>query len=240
MIMNDKLYGKIIIWNGDSICAGKHFDDSKEDDAWAGRLAKKYSMTYKNYAVGGGTISENVTIGAKTYHSVSGTLDLMRKEYPNADYVILEGGTNDADLFEVELHTPERFGFFDPDDYSGNYNRDTFCGALESVFYRAAQYWKGAKIGYIVAHKMGPAPDDLPRRRAYFETAIAICKKWGIPYLDLWERSYLNPLLPHMYDSKQNADGNIVSGSFYADGQHLTAKGYDLLTDIIDPWLNSI
>ena len=238
--MNSRLYGKTIIWNGDSICAGKHFDDTQQTDAWAGRLANKYSMTYKNYAVGGGTITENVTRGEKVYHSVSGTLELMREEFPNADYVIIEGGTNDADLFEAELLTPERFGTFTPDDYSGNYDSGTFCGALESIFYRATKYWKGANIGYIVAHKMGPKPTDLPRRRRYFERAIEICKKWGIPYIDLWNCSYLNPLLPHMYDPSKNTDGNVEAGSFYADGQHLTAKGYDLLTDIIDPWLNSL
>ena len=179
--MNSKLYGKTIIWNGDSICAGKHFDDTKEADAWAGRIAEKYSMTYKNYAVGGGTIAENVILGNKTYHSVSGTLDIMKKEFPNADYVIIEGGTNDADLFDAEIRTPERIGSFSPDDYSGNYDRNTFCGALESCFYRVTQYWKGAKIGYVVAHKMGPKPSDLPRRRKYFEKAIEICKKWGVP-----------------------------------------------------------
>ena len=41
-------------------------------------------------------------------------------------------------------------------------------------------------------------------------------------------------------DTAKNTDGNVEAGSFYADGQHLTAKGYDLLTDIIDPWLNSL
>ena len=239
--MNDKLFGKTIVWDGDSICAGKHFDDTREDDAFAGRIAKRHSMTYKNYSVGGGTITENVIrSNGEHYHSVSATLERMQSEFPNADYVIFEGGTNDADLFVCEQLTPERLGSFTPDDYSGNYDRNTFCGALESLFFRASQYWKGKKIGYIVAHKMGPAPEDLPRRRGYFETAIAICKKWGIPYLDLWEKSYLNPLLPHMFDPALDADGNVKAGSFYADGQHLTAKGYDILTDIIDPWLNSL
>ena len=238
--MNSKLYGKTIIWNGDSICAGKYFGDTKETDAWAGRLAKKYSMTYKNYSIGGGTITENVVRNGKPHHSISGTLELMKEEFPTADYVIIEGGTNDADLFDLELPAPERFGSFTADDYSGNYDKDTFCGALESIFYRATSYWKGAKIGYIVAHKMGPLPTDLPRRRRYFDTAIAICKKWGIPYIDLWECCYLNPLLPWMYDPSKKPDQNVEAGSFYADGQHLTAKGYDLVTDILDPWLNSL
>lgn len=34
--MLDRLSGKTVIWNGDSICAGKGFDDTREQDAWAG------------------------------------------------------------------------------------------------------------------------------------------------------------------------------------------------------------
>ena len=30
--MENKLYGKRIVWDGDSICAGKAFDDTKETD----------------------------------------------------------------------------------------------------------------------------------------------------------------------------------------------------------------
>ena len=147
---------------------------------------------------------------------------------------------NPAEALSAVAKSAEPAVEFDPADFSGNYDRETFCGGLESIFYRATKYWKGAKIGYIVAHKMGPKADDLVRRREYFETAIAICKKWGIPYIDLWERSYLNPMLEWMYDPTKNADGNVECGSFYADGQHLTAKGYDLLADIIDPWLETL
>ncbi len=244
--MLDKLENKTLLWNGDSICAGKGFDDTKEMDAWAGRISHKHAgVTYKNYAVGGGTIAENPPMisGGKARHSVCATLERMYEEYPDADYILLEGGTNDADLFE-EHGIPERLGAFDPSDFSGNYDKDTFCGALESIFYRATKYWKGKKIAYIVAHKMGAKragfTAELNGRRAYFEQAIAICKKWGIPYLDLWEDCYLNPKLPWMYDMDKNGMENAEAGSFYADGQHLTAAGYDLTADIIDTWLATL
>lgn len=244
--MSDRLKNTVIIWNGDSICQGKSADDSREMPAWAGRIARKHEgVVCKNYAVGGGTVAENpppMRTG-KERHSVSATLDSMYEEYPNADYILFEGGTNDADLF-AEHGTPERLGSFDDADFSGNYDRDTFCGALESVFYRATRYWKGKKIGYIVAHKMGARRPgftaELNGRRKYFEQAIAICKKWGIPYIDLWECCYLNPKLPWMYDPEKDAMENAAAGSFYADGQHLTSAGYDLTADIIDAWLQTL
>ena len=248
METQNKLYGKTIIWNGDSICAGKAFDDSKDDDAWAGRIARKNLMIYKNYAIGGGTIAENVMFASKgtLRHSISATLDTMYEEYPDADYVIIEGGTNDADLLGNFIRGTDtaRFGVFDPCNFSGEYDRDTFSGALESVFFRATRYWSGKKIAFIVAHKMGAHlggfTSETNNRRIYFERAIEICKKWGIPYLDLWESSYLNPKLKWMYDNEKTPDANVEAGSFYADGQHLTAKGYELTADIIDSWLKTL
>ena len=87
MNTDNKLFGKKIIWDGDSLCAGKAFDDAKDSDAWAGRIAKKNLMIYKNYAIGGGTITENVLFSSsgKLRHSVSANLETMYEENPNAD-----------------------------------------------------------------------------------------------------------------------------------------------------------
>ena len=239
MEMENKLFGKTIIWNGDSICQG-----SRHTGNWATRIAEKNSMTYKNYAVGGGTIAEDLPpmSDGRLRHSVSATLDLMYEEYPNADYIIIEGGTNDADLLGLALTSKEgtRLGSFDPSDYSGDYDRTTFCGALESVFYRLTKYYAGKKIGFIVAQKMGfhKASDN---RRLYFDEAVKICIKWGIPYLDLWNTCYLNPRFEWFYNKSntpfENRDNNT---GFYQDGQHLTANGYDLTADIIDSWLKTL
>ena len=238
--MNSKLYGKTIIWNGDSICAGNPIRG-----CWASRIGERNKMVWKNYAVGGGTVTENSPVfkSGLPRHSVSATLEQMYAEFPEADYVSIEGGTNDADLLGNPLLAPEgtRLGSFSPADYSGEYDRDTFCGALESVFYRAGKYWMGKKIGYIVAQKMGMNPDSRENRRRYFDEAVKICIKWGIPYLDLWHGCYLNPQLPWMYDStKSAAENHAENTGMYADGQHLTSRGYDVTSDIIESWLNTL
>jgi len=146
--MDNKLFKKTIIWNGDSICAG-----SSASGNWATRIATKNDMQYKNYAVGGGTVAENLPLlkNGKQRHSVSATFDKMYEESSDADYIIIEGGTNDADLLGSLIKGEKTLiGTFDPLDYSGQYDRSTFCGALESIFYRATKYWKGKKIGFIV------------------------------------------------------------------------------------------
>lgn len=241
METHDKLYGKTIIWNGDSICAGSH-----DTGNWATRIAEHNLMTYKNYAVGGGTIAQDAPVmkSGKPRHSVCATIDKMYAEYPDADYVVFEGGTNDAGLLGVAIHGDARtkLGTFESANFCGEYDQTTFCGALESVFYRATKYWAGKKIGYIVAQKMACCPiERFNNRRLYFDKAVEICRKWGIPYLDLWNGCYLNPYLPWMYDAQKMPDENkLENKGFYIDGQHLTAKGYDFTADIVESWLKSL
>ncbi len=235
----NKLYRKTVIWNGDSICQG-----SSRYGTWADRIAAKNELkAWKNYGIGGGTIVENAPPhqSGEKRHSVSATLEQMYEEYPDANYVILEGGTNDADLLGriTEGTIPYRFGSFDPEDFSGDYDRFTFCGALESIFYRAKQLWPKAKICFIVAQKMGLNPAVSNNRYAYFEAAMQICEKWDIPYLNLWDGCDLDPTLPHMYDPNKSVEENEQT-SMYKDGQHLTAAGYDLTADIIDKWLKTL
>ena len=235
----DKLKGKTVIWNGDSICQGATITGT-----WADRIAAKNDLkAWKNYGVGGGTIVENAPPyqSGKDRYSVCATLEKMHEEYPDADYIIIEGGTNDADLLGRinEGWYPPRFGSFDPDDFSGNYDPETFCGALESIFYRAERLWPGKKICYIVAQKMGTNLTTSNNRYAYFEAAMQICEKWDIPYLNLWDDCELDPTRPDMYDPNKSDEEN-QKVSMYRDGQHLTNAGYDLTAAIIDEWLKSL
>lgn len=240
METTNKLYGKKILWNGDSICAGR-----ENHGNWATRIAQWNTMRYTNYAIGGGTITEKMRPmqSGEPRHSVCGTLEQMYAEHPDADYIIFEGGTNDADLMKVgHGEQPPRLGAFDPNDFSGNYDTSTFCGALESIFYRAIQYWAGKKIAYVIPQKMcWCEPHSFENRRYFFDKAIEICRKWGIPYCDLWHGCYLDSRLPWMYDSSKSADQNRVENNgFYYDGQHLTGHGYDLTADILDSWLKTL
>ena len=235
------LQGKTVIWNGDSICYG-----SSAHGNWATRVAANNELkAWKNYGVGGATIVENAPRyqSGGERHSVCATLEQMYEEYPDADYVILEGGTNDADLLgKITGGTfAVRCGAFAPDDFSGDYDTETFCGALESIFYRAKQYWPDAKICFIVAQKMGTNTSTSNNRYAYFEIAMQICEKWDIPYLNLWDNSDLDPTQPDMYDPNKTAEENEQTPyTMYRDGQHLTAAGYDYTTDIIDKWLKTL
>ena len=211
--MNDnKLYGKTIIWDGDSICAG---NPSKGN--WATRIAERNSMTYKNYAVGGGTVAEgmpNLKSGSKR-HCVSVTLEKMYAEYPDADYVILEGGTNDADLYVREGKDLDFYiGQVDPYDFSGEYDRTTFAGALESVFFRAAKYWCGKKIGFFAA----PHPS----------LSTAMDKKAAFVFAEIDMDDFASiEQLPLAYNEPSRFPSIDIDLSFFADTQTIDFRALE-------------
>ena len=63
-----------------------------------------------------------------------------------------------------------------------------------------------------------------------------ICKKWGVPFINLWDGCQLNPSNPSMYNSDAQGDENYD----YIDGQHLTAKGYEVVTPKIEAWMKTL
>ena len=233
------LYKKTIVFDGDSICQGT---PKQGRIPWGNLIGEANEMNWYNYGVGGGTVTAELYYPAKDgqppkpRHWVSRNIDKIHECHPVLDYLILEGGANDADILAP---TPERIGSLDPRDYNGNYDDSTFTGALESLFFKATSYYPTARIGYIVAQKMGVA-HNAERRRAYFLRAIEVCKKWGIPYIDLWERTPLNPSLKCYYDASLSPEENIDLGKAYNDGQHLTAVGYALVTPAIESFIASL
>lgn len=224
------LTGKSALFLGDSICNGSSANDGFS--GWAGRIGLKNSMLWKNSGISGGTFTDGLS-GSAGVISNSSLFD--------TDYVIIEGGTNDADLIGsiIDGNIPPQFGSFDESDYTSAFANTTFCGAVEFLIKKAVTENKGAKIGMIIAPKMGQLNTSRPdytaahnNRRAYFETLINICKKWGIPVLNLWDECYLNPMLPAHYTSGETY--------MYTDGQHLTSNGYDYITPIIEAWMRSL
>ena len=220
------LFGKSVIFDGDSICAA---NDDTNKLGWAGRIANRNRMMWNNFAVGGGTFTK-----------IAGKHVISETGYGNAnpDYIIIEGGTNDADNIGSIIggSIPEQYGSYLPTGYTDEFSTSTDCGAIEYLFKRLLSKYPKAKIGVIIAQKMGVSNDYTPtgnNRRAYFETLIKLCEKWGIPYINLWDRGRLNPRLSAYYIAN-NPD------SFYTDGQHLTPNGYDVITPMIEEWMKTL
>lgn len=238
------LYGKIALFDGDSIAAGT------EDTVlygWSKIVGDKNSMDWHSIAVSGGTITNGVYDNGSLKHPISLGVDTFYSQgVLDPDYIIFEGGSNDELLgdFRNPDNLPERFGVFNEADFTGPFDNSTFCGALDYLFFKAQSLYPKTKFGFIIAQKMGKSPVGYTaktcNRRAIFDYIIRSCRKWGIPYIDLWEEGWLNPSIQQHYDSNLDKSGNIAAGSLYTDGQHLTASGYQLISSKIEAWMKTL
>lgn len=174
------LYGKLISYNGDSICQAVGYADG-----YAGIIAINTGSTFENRAIGGATISS----GTGASHIICNDVSNMNA---NADLICFEGGINDYwDNVPIgTLDTSSASQFINTIDTT------TFAGALESIFRQSQQRWYGKPICFIITHKIsnpigghniaGLKYDD------YYNMIVAVCEKYSIPYVDLYKNSGMN------------------------------------------------
>lgn len=209
------LQGKTISFNGDSICAGAGFSGG-----YGKIIAEKNNMIYENVGVGGGTITAETYSGETKRHWISRTVENMRLD---ADYVIFEGGVNDA-----ALETP--LGALS-NGYSDDLDDTTFFGAFENMLKQAIVRFAGKKIGYVAVHKMVNKYDSRFTENSYYYAAKQCCEKWGVPFLDLNTQT---PPLNSIRSLKESFTAN-------ADGWHPNEDGYNAFyVPKIEAWLKTL
>lgn len=164
---DNPLFGKIAVFTGDSICAGQGYAGG-----YAKIIGEENHMTIQNLGVGDGCIAP-YTDNEYSRFVISTSIADMRSD---ADYVILEGGVNDAG-YEISLGTLSN-------GYTATLDTNTFAGAFEYMLKSAIAKFPTAKIGYIFVHKCEPNFDSSTTG-SYYNIAKAACEKWGIPYCDL-------------------------------------------------------
>ena len=229
------LAGKVAIFLGDSICAGTTVgeDNPYYGYGWGGLIGEKNGMHWANYGKNGAVI-----LGAQPMQrTIWEQLQTAKKQHASVDYILLEGGCNDAYQLGWDA---DQLGEISPD--FENFDTETFTGALEALFRDTKQAYPEAKIGYILTHKMGRAPFDAHSNviRQYYERIIAVCEKWEIPYLDLWQESELDPSNLTHFDPTLTAGQAIAAGKFYIDSQHLTLAGYEKIVPLIEAFMRTL
>lgn len=170
-VHNSPLYQKKLSFDGDSICAGAGYAGG-----YAGIIGEHFNAFVENIAVGGGTVTAEQynTLGVAR-HWICRTVSEISLD---ADYIILDGGVNDASL-GVEFGTVTS-------GFDAELDDTTFCGAMESVCKQLVTTFAGKKVGFILVHKMTPKySTEYAGEDNYYKAEKAICEKWGVPYLDL-------------------------------------------------------
>ena len=136
----------------------------------------------------------------------------------DADIVCLEGGIND-----YWLNVP--LGDFSPSDFTGTIDNTTICGALESIFRQAIDKWVGKPIVFIISHKIATTAWTQNTAGYTFaqarEKMLAICEKYSIPVLDMWNAGGLNAYMPSLNNAFLNGGSNT-----HPDGCHPDVNGY--------------
>ena len=217
---DNPLAEKTILFTGDSVCAA-YIDNGDgtygKQYGWAEIIKENNpSIIMKNYGQGGTTVA----VKGDSNDSILERLNTMYSEYPNADYIIVEGGVNDCyQPDKIKLGTITQ-GYNDALDTS------TFCGAFESLLKNAILKWKGKKIGYIALFKVPTATNF----KDYMDKAKLICEKWSIPYIDLYNQSGL----------EFNVDEIKALYSYGNGGLHPNVEGYKIITPKIESWIKSL
>ncbi len=229
------LTGKTAVFLGDSLCAAStEYEGAMAGYGWAGLVGEANGMTWKNYGKDGGTITDLAEVSSGVWLSTQ--LGKAYAEHPDADYVIFEGGCNDADRMEDALLGEISTGY-------DTFDTTTFSGAFEALVLNILNKYPNSKIGYIIPPKMYATNDHTAKghvHRRFFDRAVEICQKWGIPVIDLWNGTPLNPNLLAYYNKtivKEEANAN---GKYYTDGQHLTLTGYKFVAPLIEAWMRNL
>ena len=209
------LAGSEILFVGDSICAAhadaRYVKETLGRGGWAGRIAWNYLAKVTNKGVGGQLLKNG---------GVAGQFESVKDV--DYDYVVIQGGVNDANNSVPEGTISNSYN-------AADFDKTTFAGALEYTFCKAVEYYGDtAAIGYIINYQ-------TPYKKhngygEYIDTAKKICDKWGIKYLDLYNDEALSETL----------DVNTNGGLYMQDNLHLTERGYNVVAPIIGEWMETL
>jgi hypothetical protein len=160
------LDGKSMYAFGDSIVAGHMYQRASFPD-FVGRLE---GMTVTKRAVNGATVmpSSNVIVN-----------QLSGAPAAEPDYVVFNGGTNDAYPATLE-HLGAVSDGFDP----ARLDTNTFAGAFENLVAQLKAKYPNADLVYVAVAKLGAR--DVGVQQTLRDLELAICAKWGVAVADVW------------------------------------------------------
>jgi lysophospholipase L1-like esterase len=213
----ESLQNKLVLVLGDSIMFG-----SGNNGFGVGEyLAKDLGMRCVKYAVGGARVGYR--------EGKNWLVEQVRKvlnDKVEPDYIVFNGFTNDCNQDHPEDAPDIPLG-----EISNGYapqaiwdiakENTTFSGCFESILYTLLTSFPKAKILFVRPHNMGRRDDTL--QKLYGERALTLCKKWGVPYVDLYSESGLNTFLPTHRDLFTNDSYGWGRG----DCTHPNATGYE-------------
>lgn len=187
-----------ILFSGDSICYGAGYSGG-----YPAIIKKRNPLAnVVNYGVSGTTI-------AKRSGRSDSILERVDSMQDSADFVILEGGINDAWTPEIELGSFSKNGNVAT---STTFDEFEFSGALETLFHKVYQKYPSAHIMFVIV-----SVSDNYNTYEYLNRAKEICEKWRVTPIDIRE-SGLNLMIKECL---------TLYGANGTDGTHPGKLGYE-------------
>ena len=205
-------YNKSIIYFGDSISAGSE----NNMVSWDKYINDEANFVKSINAAKGGATFSNVRVDNIIIDQI--------KKYKNKtfDYVLLQGGVNDA---MDEAVIGKMTDSYDLEDFDQN----TYIGMLDTTFYYLTNYFHGSAIGVVITYKTPNASEfgwggHTSNPEEYYDALIKVCDKWDIPYINF-------------YDGKLS---NIITDKELDDGLHLNNDGYEKISPYLYDFIKEI
>ena len=171
------------------------------------------NTSFYNYAHDGYTIAK--AEDEWSTRSIQNVLPTILSEHPDTDFIVFNGGANDIYGGSHGITLGEMVNGYNV----SNVDRTSFTGGLEYIINYIYNNFPNTKPVFIVTHQI--YSDNF---RPYMDRAIEVCKKWGVPYIDVLHEGTLNFLISYMRDRFS------VNG----DGTHPNLAGYERILPLIE------
>ena len=215
-----ELKGAVVNFLGDSITEG--VGASVPENRFTDVFAREFGAKANNYGVSGSRIARQIVVTDEEYDR--DYCLRMEEMDPDADVVVVFGGTNDFG------HGDAPFGTFD------DRTPDTFCGATHTLVRTLIERYPHAEIVFITPlHRLNencPTGDNKPAPVAtlkdYVDAMRRILEYYSVPVLDLYAESGLQPAVP------------VIQELYMPDGLHPSDAGNAILARRIIQFLKNL
>lgn len=216
-----ELKGLKVNFLGDSITAGAGV--SAQENCYVEVFARASGATVRNYGISGTRIARQTKPSVKAQFDLN-FLDRVDGMDPDADLVVVFGGTNDFG------HGDAAFG--DPDEAEDEY---TFRGAVHSLIRRLRAKFPTSEIVIMTPlHRTGETATvneiGLPRRPLadYVAAEREIAAAYSVPVLDLFSVAGIYP------------DDPVNCEIYTKDGLHPNDRGAARIADRLIGFLGTL
>ena len=217
-----ELKGKKINFLGDSITEGCGTSGIEFGFPWL--LKQRLGLAEaRNYGIGGTRIAAQLACAGsgedRNYCGRALELD------PDADVVVVFGGTNDYGHGDAPLGGPE------------DRTENTFWGACHVLFARLQERFPKAAIVVLTPlhraneeNERGDSSKPVPSGtlETYVEILRAVVRRFNLPMLDLFEKSAVDTRIPGVVEK------------YIPDGLHPNDAGHVVLADEIEAFLRNL